>query len=548
MSRKFKISALGLVAFLTLSFTAGSKYFEISKNLDLFVSLYTELNTYYVDDLDTEKLLEEGINAMLESLDPYTVYYPEEEMEGYNMQMTGKYGGIGSLIRKTDEYVIIAEPYEGFPAHREGLVAGDRIIEIDGESFVGKESDDVSKVLRGAPGTKVTIIIEKPRTKERKTVTLHREEVEIKSVPYAGMVNDNVGYIRLTSFTNDCSKSVKEAFVDLDRNHEVKGLILDLRGNPGGLLQEAVNISNLFIDRGEEVVRTKGRIKQWEKSFKTRFAPVAKDLPIAILTSRGSASASEIVAGVLQDYDRAVIVGEKTFGKGLVQSTKDVGFNAKLKLTTAKYYLPSGRCIQAIDYSGKYKDGADNKIPDTLRTAYTTTNGRTVYDAGGVDPDIEVEAEELGQILISLMNKQLIFDFTSSFVAKNPSIATPKDFVITDAIFEEFVTYISDKEYDYETESENLLKGLKEQAEKEAFYSDIEKDIEGLETKIKHDKEKDLSKYKDQIAEYLESEIVTRYYHQTGRIEASLNDDPFIDEAVKVLDNQAQYKGILTKK
>ncbi len=547
MSQKFKISALGLVAFLTLSFTAGNKYFEISKNLDLFVSLYTELNTYYVDDLDTEKLLEEGINAMLESLDPYTVYYPEEEMEGYNMQMTGKYGGIGSLIRKTDEYVIIAEPYEGFPAHREGLVAGDRIIEIDGASFIGKDSDDVSKVLRGAPGTKVTLVIEKPRTGERKTVTLHREEVEIKSVPYAGMVNDKVGYIRLTSFTNDCSKSVKDAYEGLKRDNDVQGLILDLRGNPGGLLQEAVNISNLFIDRGEEVVRTKGRIKQWEKSFKTRFAPVAKDLPIAILTSRGSASASEIVAGVMQDYDRGIIVGEKTFGKGLVQSTKDVGFNAKLKLTTAKYYLPSGRCIQAIDYSGKYKDGAD-KIPDSLRTAYTTTNGRTVYDAGGVDPDIEVEAEDLSQILISLLNKQLIFDFTSDFVSNNPTIAQPRDFNVDDALFDKFVAFLSDKEYDYETESEGLLKELKEEAEKETFYTTIQSDIEQLEAKIKHDKKKDLYKYKEQIADYLESEIVTRYYHQTGRIAASLDNDPFIDEAVKVLESQVQYKGILTKK
>jgi len=547
MTQKTKVIAIATVALSLFSFTIGGKYFEISKNLDLFVSLYAELNTYYVDDLDTEELMEEGINAMLQSLDPYTVYYPEEEMEGYNMQMTGKYGGIGSLINKSEEYVIISEPYEGFPAQKAGLVAGDRIIEINGESFVGKQSDDVSKVLRGAPGTEVTLTIEKPRTGERSTIKLVREEVEIKSVPFAGMVDNNIGYIRLTSFTNDCSKDVKEALANLNKDNDLKGVILDLRGNPGGLLQEAVNISNLFIERGKEVVKTKGRIREWEKTFKTRFSPVDTEMPIVVLTSRGSASASEIVSGVIQDYDRGVIIGERTFGKGLVQSTKDVGYNAKLKLTTAKYYLPSGRCVQAIDYSGKYKDGSD-KIPDSLRTAYKTTNDRIVYDAGGVDPDIKVEAEELSQIVISLIRKQLVFDFSSDFVAKNATIASARDFKITDAIFDDFVGFIADKEYDYKTQSEELLKDLKENAEKEKYYESIKQEITQLETKIKHDKEKDLYKYKGQIKEYLESEIVTRYHHQKGRIEATLDDDPFVMEAAKVLNNTAQYNKILAKK
>jgi len=546
MTQKTKVIAIATVALSLFSFTIGGKYFEISKNLDLFISLYAELNTYYVDDLDTEALMEEGINAMLQSLDPYTVYYPEEEMEGYNLQMTGKYGGIGSLINKSEEYVIISEPYEGFPAQKAGLIAGDRIIEINGESFVGKESDDVSKVLRGAPGTAVTLTIEKPRTGERSTIKLIREEVEIKSVPFAGMVDNNVGYIRLTTFTNDCSKDVKEALANLSKENDLKGVILDLRGNPGGLLQEAVNISNLFIDRGIEVVKTKGRIREWEKTFKTRFSPVDTEIPIVVLTSRGSASASEIVSGVLQDYDRGVIIGERTFGKGLVQSTKDVGYNAKLKLTTAKYYLPCGRCVQAIDYSGKYKDGSD-KINDSLRTAYKTINNRVVYDAGGVDPDIKVEAEELSQITISLIRKQLIFDFSSDFVEKNKTIPSARDFKITDALFDEFVGFIADKEYDYETQSEDFLKELKKNAEEENYYESIEQEITQLETKIKHDKEKDLFKYKGQIKEYLESEIVTRYYHQKGRIEATLDDDPFVMEAAKVLNNPAQYNKILAK-
>jgi len=535
---------IGGVAVCSFGFTANN-YFEISKNLDLFVSIYQNLNKFYVDDLDPEELLEEGINAMLQSLDPYTTYYPEKALDGYNMAITGQYGGIGALIRTVDEYVIIAEPYEDFPADKAGLVAGDRIVEIEGISFIGKTSSDVTEVLRGTPGTKVNVVIENPLTKERENKVLVREQISIPAVPYYGIAEDGIGYIILNSFTNDCSTDIKEAIKELQKENELQGLILDLRSNPGGLLQEAINTSNLFIPRGKEVVRTKGRKEEWQKNYNTRKNPIAGDLPLAILTNRSSASASEIVAGVMQDYDRAVIVGERTFGKGLVQSTKDIGYKTKLKLTTAKYYLPSGRCIQAIDYSGKYKDGAE-KIPDSLRTAFTTANGRMVYDAGGVDPDLEVELEELSRIAISLFQKQLFFNFATNFVQQNPSISSPKDFNITDDIFNQFVEYLSDKDYDYITESEEILNELVEKAESENYFESIEAEVTDLQAKIKHDKEKDLKKHKAQVSEYLESEIVTRYFKQKGRIAAGLDTDPAVLEAVNVLRDAERYQAVLS--
>jgi len=531
-----------IASVLSLSFVDGN-YFEIDKNLKLFSSLFKELNKSYVDELQVEKMMHTGIDAMLESLDPYTTFYPEEDIEGFKMQMTGKYGGIGALIRKQDDYVIIAEPYEGFPAHNARLIAGDKIIEIDGVPFKGKSTEDVSNTLRGTPGSKVDLVIEKPGSSKKVKLTLTREEIKISSVPYYGMIDD-IGYVILNSFTNDCSSELKDAIVELKKNNP-KGLILDLRSNPGGLLNEAVNVSNLFIDKGKEVVRTKGKEENSDKPFKTRRAGFDTEIPLVVLTSGGSASASEIVSGVMQDYDRGVIVGEKTFGKGLVQSTKDIGYNSKLKLTTAKYYLPSGRCIQAIDYSGKYKDGAE-KIPDSLRTKYKTTAGRIVRDAGGIDPDVEVEDEEFSKLVMSLYIKQYFFHYATDFVQKNPSIASPSEFKVTDEIYEDFSTFLSGKDYDYKTQSEILLEELKKRAEKEEIMDQIKENVESLETKIKHDKAQDLIKYKSQVSEFLEGEIVTRYYNQKGRIEASLDTDPFVLKAVETLKDPAKYKQLLS--
>ncbi len=540
ISKKILLPVLA-ASLLSFSFVDGN-YFEIDKNLKLFSSLFKELNKSYVDELQVEKMMHTGIDAMLKSLDPYTTFYPEEDIEGFNMQMTGKYGGIGALIRTHDDYVIIAEPYEGFPAHKEGLIAGDKILEIDGVSFKGKTTEDVSNTLRGTPGSKVNITIEKPGTGKKEKLTLTREEIKINSVPYYGMMND-IGYVVLNSFTNDCSVELKDAIVELKKNNP-KGLILDLRSNPGGLLNEAVNVSNLFINKGQEVVRTKGKEENSDKPFKTRRAGYDTEIPLAILTSGGSASASEIVAGVVQDYDRGIIIGEKTFGKGLVQSTKDIGYNSKLKLTTAKYYLPSGRCIQAIDYSGKYKDGAE-KIPDSLRTKYKTANGRIVRDAGGIDPDIEIEDEELSKLVLSLYLKQYFFHYATEFVQKNPTIASPSEFKITDEIYSDFSSYLSGKDYDYKTESELLLEELKERAEKEEILDQVETNIKSLEEKIMHDKAQDLIKYKTQVSEYLEGEIVTRYYNQKGRIEAMLDTDPFVLKAIETLKDPAKYNQIL---
>jgi len=525
-----------IASVLSLSFVDGN-YFEIDKNLKLFSSLFKELNKSYVDELQVEKMMHTGIDAMLESLDPYTTFYPEEDIEGFKMQMTGKYGGIGALIRKQDDYVIIAEPYEGFPAHDARLIAGDKIIEIDGVPFKGKSTEDVSNTLRGTPGSKVDLVIEKPGSSKKVKLTLTREEIKISSVPYYGMIDD-IGYVILNSFTNDCSSELKDAIVELKKNNP-KGLILDLRSNPGGLLNEAVNVSNLFIDKGKEVVRTKGKEENSDKPFKTRRAGFDTEIPLVVLTSGGSASASEIVSGVMQDYDRGVIVGEKTFGKGLVQSTKDIGYNSKLKLTTAKYYLPSGRCIQAIDYSGKYKDGAV-KVPDSLRTKYKTIAGRIVRDAGGIDPDVEVEDEEFSKLVMSLYIKQYFFHYATDFVQKNPSIASPSEFKVTDEIYADFSTFLSGKDYDYKTQSEILLEELKKRAEKEEIMDQIKENVESLETKIKHDKAQDLIKYKSQVSEFLEGEIVTRYYNQKGRIEASLDTDPFVLEAVETLKDPAK--------
>tara|TARA_B100001057_G_C22839507_1_gene946511 strand:+ start:969 stop:2618 length:1650 start_codon:yes stop_codon:yes gene_type:complete len=537
-------SVIGIVSISSFAFVSG--YFEVSKNLDIFTSLFREVNIYYVDETKPGKMIEKAIDSMLKDLDPYTTYIPESEIEDFRFQTTGQYGGIGAVIRKKGDYVVIAEPYEGFPADKAGLRAGDKLLEIDGKSVKGKSTQDVSSILKGQPGVEVNVLIDRPGKEKPIKKTFTREEVKVKSVPFKGMVDDGIAYVRLTRFTRNCASEVEEAIVQLIDEHEVKGLVLDLRGNPGGLLNESVSLCNLFIEKNEEVVSTKGKIKSWEKSYKTRKDPLSKTLPLAVLINQSSASASEIVSGTIQDLDRGIVLGKKSFGKGLVQQTRKLSYNSQLKVTVAKYYTPSGRCIQALDYANKNEDGSVGKLPDSLKTAFKTRNGRTVYDGGGVDPDISVDQEMYSKIVGSLISNQLIFDFATAFVLENDTIEAPGIFRISDEMYEDFVLFLADKDYEYETDTEKKISELLDKAQDE--YADFKDDIEALQKKLLSYKEDDIHKYKLQISELILRELMVRYYYQEGRIKASLNDDKVLKEAISVLHDTARYESILSGK
>jgi len=547
-----RIAVLFLVPALAVgifSFAPTNNYFEISKNLDVFATLYKELNTYYVDDVEPATLIRSGIDAMLESLDPYTNFISEDEIEDYRLQTTGKYGGIGAFIRKVDDFIVVSEPYEGYPAFKAGLMGGDKIVTIDGQSVKGKSSDDVSKMLKGQAGTSVNLLIKRPMadgSEKDMPVTLTREEIKLLNVPYYGMINNEVGYIQLANFTENAGKEVRDAMEKLKLdNPNMKGLVFDVRGNPGGLLNEAVNVSNVFIDKGKEIVSTKGKVKEWDKVFKSLNPAVDAQIPLVVLTNKGSASASEIVSGSIQDLDRGVVVGQKTFGKGLVQTTRPLSYNTKLKVTTAKYYIPSGRCIQAINYAEKDEDGSVKRIPDSLKVAFKTTNGRTVYDGGGVDPDITVEPDKLSAITVSLLNKNHIFNYATLFRTKHEKISSAKEFHMTEAQYADFVNYLNDKEYDYKTRTEDALEDFKKTAEDEKYLEAIKAELEKVKTNMQHDKEKDLVKFRDEIQEILEEEIISRYYYSKGRTEAAFDNDKDILEALKVLNDNKKYTEIL---
>lgn len=540
----FAVLSIGLFSFQT-------DFFEVSKNLDIYTSLFKELNTYYVDNVDPNKLMRKGIDAMLNDLDPYTDFISEADIEDYRFQTSGKYGGIGSLIGTRGEYVIVSEPYEGFPADKAGLKAGDKFVSIDGKSVVGKKTEDVSKVLKGQPGTTVKVVIKRPMadgSEKEMTFELGREEIKVKNVPYYGMVNDKIGYINLSNFTENAGDEVRGALKELKEKHKPEGIILDLRGNPGGLLHEAVNVSNVFIDKNVEICSTKGKIEEWLKSFKTNFPAEDENIPLCVLVNGSSASASEIVSGSLQDLDRGVVIGSKSFGKGLVQSTRNLPYNTKLKVTTAKYYIPSGRCIQAINYAEKNEDGSVKKLPDSLKTAFKTKNGRVVYDGGGIDPDVKVEKPYLSKIAISLISKNYLFDYATQYVLKHPSVSTPKQFSLSDADFKDFVNFLQGKDYAYSTETENALKKFKEKAVEEKYFDAISKEYDQLTANLNHDKTHDLEKAKSEIIELLESEIIVRYYYQKGRIEVNFKHDEDIQKAVSVLQNKEEYKNYLAKK
>lgn len=539
-----------VAAMLPLAFTQTNNYFEISKNLDIYASLYKELNTYYVDEVQPSDLMRQGIDGMLNSLDPYTSYISESEIEGYRMQTTGKYGGIGALVRKVGRYITISEPYEGFAANKAGLLAGDKVLSIDGINVMDKETDDISKLLKGQAGTNVSLTVLRMQadgTEKEMEVVVTREDIKIKNVPYYGMINPETGFIRLSNFTDDAGKEVRNALDDLKTNNSgMKGVVLDLRGNPGGLLAEAVNVSNVFVDKNQPIVSTKGKAQDWDKTFKTLNNGVDVNIPVAVLINRGSASASEIVAGSLQDLDRGVVIGQQSFGKGLVQTTRNLPYNTKLKITTAKYYTPSGRCIQALDYAHKDANGIAAKTPDSLKVAFKTTGGRTVYDGAGIDPDIVVETKPMNKITISLVSKNHIFNYATLYRAKNPTIASAKDFRLTDKEYQDFIAYLSDKEYDYSTKSEELIKELEATTKDEKYFEAISGELATLKQRVKHDKANDLIKHKDEVKKMLEDEIVSRYYYATGRILLGFNYDEDVKAALKVLGSNTEYRKLLT--
>jgi len=527
------------------SYAFVSGYFEVTKSLDIFTTLFREVNIYYVDETKPGEMIEKAIDAMLDDLDPYTNYIPESEIEDFRFQTTGQYGGIGSLIRQKDDYVIIAEPYKGFPADKAGLKAGDKLLEIDGKSVKGKTTQDVSSVLKGQPGVGVELLIERPGTKKPFTVKFVREEVKVKAIPYMGMMDEHIAYVRLRSFTRNCANEVREAIKSLQEENDVKGLVLDLRGNPGGLLNESVSLCNIFLEKGQEVVSTKGKIKEWDKVYNTKGSPLDTELPLVVLINQSSASASEIVSGTMQDLDRGVVLGKRSFGKGLVQQTRKLSYNSQLKVTVAKYYTPSGRCIQALDYASRNDDGSVGKVADSLKTAFYTNNGRVVYDGGGVNPDVIVEQDMFANIVGSLVSKQLVFDYATDFVLEHDSIAEPGVFEVSNEIYSDFVGFLEDKEYEYETETEKRLEKLIEIA-KEDNYEDFTVNISALQEKLLAYKEDDIHKYQDQISELILSELVVRYYYQEGRIKANLANDIVLDEAIEVLNDSERYQAILS--
>jgi len=523
------------------------KYFDIARNLDIFATLLKEVNSYYVDDVNPNRMVKSGIDAMLNTLDPYTNYIPEDEIENYRTMTTGMYGGIGAIIGRRKDRNIILMPYNGFPADKAGLKIGDEILEIDGFDVKKKNSSEVSKLLKGQAGTKVKLKIVKLGKTEPEIIEFQRERIKVENVPYFGMVSGNIGYIQLSEFTSDASREVKKGIEDLKAKGATK-LIFDLRDNPGGLLNEAVNISNLFIPKDKLVVNTKGKVAEWVKEYKALNPPFDTEIPVAVLISGKSASASEIVSGVIQDYDRGVLIGQKSYGKGLVQTTRPLTYNCQLKVTTAKYYIPSGRCIQAIDYSNRGSDGTVKKFADSLRMAFKTSNGRVVYDGGGVSPDVEVKRESYAQITSSLISKDLIFDYASAYYLAHPKIVPAKEFQLSDADYTDFVTWLKDKEYDYTTKVETSIKDLAAAAQKEKYYDEIKVQLDALKTRMAHNKEHDLEKNKDEIREVLEHEIVSRYYFEKGVKEAGFDDDPEVKEAIRVLNDTALYQKIISGK
>lgn len=546
--KKIHFFILGVIISSVLFFSFNDDDdFELKKNLDIYYTLLRELNIYYVDEIDAGKIIKKSMDEMLQSLDPYTVYIPESDIENYRFMTTGQYGGIGALIDNRHEYIVVAEPYLDFPAYKAGLRAGDIILEISGETTKNKTIKEISRLLKGSPETSITILVKRPFQEEPFSLDIVRQEIKISNVPYYGMLNDKIGYIKLTGFTNDASSNVRNAFNDLKENENITGLVLDLRNNPGGLLMESVHIVNLFVDKDTKIVSTKGKVKKWNSDFNAPALPIDKKIPIVVLVNRGSASASEIVSGALQDLDRAIIIGQRTYGKGLVQATRPLTYNAQLKITTAKYYIPSGRCIQALDYSHRNADGSVGKVPDSLTSEFRTATGRIVKDGGGILPDIVVDEVETANITQNLGKKYLFFDFATKFYYETETIESPEKFTVDDQTFEQFKTYVAQDSFEYNTNREDKLNSLIKTLKDEKLYQMVENELNEVKQKIKHDMNLDLDINEKQIRQILTNEIVSRYYFQEGRIKNSLTFDVEIDSAISVLNNPKRYYSILNR-
>lgn len=554
--RKSIVGALVVLLGLGFSsFTEDDRSFQKAKNLDIFNAIFKELDMFYVDTINPEKMIQNGVNGMLALTDPYTEYYPEEEMSSLKEMITGKYGGIGAAIRyyKAKDRIAIVEPTEGMPAAEMGVKAGDIILSVGGKEMVRGSmspqefSSKVSEALRGEPGTSFVLKVLRPQENDSTEMEfkITRKSIRTNPVPYYGMLRDSIGYLYLTGFTDNCAKDVKKAFIEL-KQQGAKGLIFDVRDNGGGSLQEAVDIVNLFVPKGQEIVVTKGKLRQAEGSFKTSKEPVDVEIPLAVLVNGSSASASEILSGSLQDLDRAVIIGTRTYGKGLVQTTRPLPYNGTLKVTTSKYYIPSGRCIQAIDYAKKNADGTVARTPDSLTHVFHTAAGREVRDGGGIRPDIEVKEDRFPNILFYLLNDDLIFDYVTRYCIKHPVLASVDSIRITDEDYKEFKELVKSRNFTYDRQSEKMLKTLKEVAEFEGYMEGASEEFNALEQKLNHNLDRDLDHFAPQIKKQIAQDIATRFFYQRGAVMERLKDDADLEKAIETLTNPEAYRKILT--
>jgi carboxyl-terminal processing protease len=547
MNRKVKILAgVALVLMALWAFAPGEKYFEIAKSLDIFATLFKEVNAYYVDEVNPKKLVETGINGMLEQLDPYTDYIPEEELEAFSIQTTGQYAGVGALIGVVNKKTVITNPYVGFPAERAGLRVGDEIVAVDGKSTKGKSTSEISAMLKGNPNTEVEIEVKRYGQREPLKFKLVREKIKITNITYQGLVDPETGYIKLDEFTPGAGKEMEEAVVKL-KKQGAKRLIIDLRDNPGGSLYEAVNIANVFLPKGKEIVSTRGKVPDWNKSYVTLNNPVDLEIPLAVLTSGGSASASEIVAGSLQDYDRAILIGQKTFGKGLVQTTRQLAYNAQLKITTAKYYIPSGRCIQALDYEHRKSDGTVEKFPDSLKREFKTAAGRKVFDGAGLDPDILTPGDTYPMAITELVTSGLIFEYASKYCGEHSD--QPKElktFRLSDEEYQKFVSWLKEQNFSFSSETDKKTEDLIASAKREKYFDELQQPLRELKLKLEQNKITQWIRFKPELSRILEAEISFHYRLAAGQVENTLSRDVEIQEARKILASSTEYKKILS--